>query len=71
MPMSSSWIQASRWSWLSEGLVLADRCWMLTVVLRRAFFATTKNVLIAVRVVGPVASHSSTSCWVHVAALRW
>ena len=50
---------------------MADRCWMLTVVLRRAFFATTKNVLIAVRVVGPVASHSSTSCWVHVAALRW
>jgi hypothetical protein len=38
---------------------------------RRAFFATTKKVLIALRVVGPVASHSSTSCCVQVAAVRW
>ncbi len=42
LPVRSSWIQASRWSWLSDGLVLADRCWTLTVVLTRDFFATTK-----------------------------
>ena len=71
MPVSSSWIQASRWSWLSDGLVLADRWWMVTEVLRRDFLATTKNVRIALRVVGPVASHSSTSCCVQLSAVRW
>lgn len=70
MPVRSSWIQAMRWSWLIDGLVLADQCSIVTVVLRRDFFATTKKVRIAVRVVGPEASHSSTSCWVHVAAVR-
>jgi hypothetical protein len=34
------------------------------------FFAKTKNVLIAVLVVGPDASQASMSCWVQVAAVR-
>jgi len=34
------------------------------------FFAKTKNVLIAVLVVGPDASQASMSCWVQVAAVH-
>ncbi|WP_434612061.1 hypothetical protein [Arthrobacter sp. A5] len=46
-------------------------CCTATLVLSRVLLATTKKVRIAVLVVGPVASHSSTSGWVHVAAVRW
>ena len=49
MPVSSSCIQARRCSWVSEGRVLADRWAMVTLVLRRVFFAKTKKVRIELR----------------------
>jgi len=59
VPVRSSWIHAIRWSWLSEGLVLAGRCWTVTVVFSRDFAATMKKVLMCDRVVVPAESHSS------------
>jgi hypothetical protein len=57
--------------WLGSlvGLVRAARCWTATLVLSRDILATTKKARIAVLVVGPVASYSSMSGWVQVAAV--
>jgi hypothetical protein len=66
-PVSSSLIHASRWSWVSRREVLA--CWFSsrTAVLILLFLAHAKKARILWRVVGPVASHSSTSCCRQVA----
>lgn len=67
---SNSLIHGSRWSWVSKRASLACGASRCRVVLTLLFKAYTTNVRIFVRVVGPVANHSSMSCWRQVAALR-